>query len=279
MTPEGGHSRGGFYTVITEAVAYFATHGYESADALDEWMARIRRAALETLTPESVVDAELRRVLAGVYQREIDRGAILKRHPGVSRFTLENVKPKLRRELDRRVMASAQLIRLNRQEAIEGTLRRFSGWASSVPAGGSDVVARIETKREIRKALAQLPFQERRVAIDQGHKFVAALNSTIANDAGALAGKWHSHYRQRGYNARIEHAERDGHVFAIRGNWAIEKGLMKPGPDGYTDQIEAAAELPFCRCFYRYIYALRSLPDYMLTERGRAALSAVRAAA
>ena len=61
-------------------------------------------------------------------------------------------------------------------------------------------------------------------------------------------------------------------MYLIRGSWAQEKGLVKPGPVGYTDQITAPGEEVFCRCSLVYIYSIRALPDDMLTAAGRAAL-------
>jgi hypothetical protein len=266
-----------FFETVTEAIREFEANGFDSAERLAYWADRIRRAAVESLVPESVLDETLRKTLSSVYKRLIDDGQILKTHVGVPRFTIDRLKPKLRTELDRRLMVSRNLIKLNRQQAIEKTVQRFAGWASSVPAGGSRAVDVKDTKDNIRKSLTSLSFTERRVAIDQGHKFASALNDIIATDGGAIAAKWHSMWRRSGYQYREDHKERDQKVYAIRGNWAIEKGLMKSGPDGYTDQITKPGEEVYCSCSYQYLYNLRDLPDDMLTERGRESLAEARA--
>lgn len=266
-----------FFDVLTEAVADISEHGYDSQDRIDFWIREIKRAAEASLKPESVMEQMLNDAMRALYAKLVEKQGLLKYNPGVARFTLDRVKPQLRAELDRRILASANLIKLNRQQAIAKTLQRFSGWSTSIPKGGSDTDRR-EVKTSIRKALTQLPFEERRVLIDQGHKFTSALNTTLAVNAGAIAARWHSNWRQSGYQFRQDHKEIDGKVFAVRDNWAMEKGLMKIGPDGYTDQIEQPAELPFCRCAYRYIYNLRDVPDDMLTVKGRDELERVRVA-
>ena len=268
-----------FYEVLTAAISDIIENGYDSEERVAAWMRRLKEAATRTLVPERVLDTTLKDMMRAIYRQKIERGGILTQHPGVSRFTLDKVQPRLRAELDRRIMASANLIKLNRTASIEKTLQRFSGWATSIPPGGSDVASRKEAKEGIRKSLASLPFEERRVATDQAHKFVSNLNSILANDAGAIAGIWVSHKNEVNYNGRPQHNARDGHVFLIRDSWAHEKGLVKPGADGYTDDIEACGELVFCRCFYRYIYSLRHIPSEMLTEKGRAELERVRIAA
>ena len=99
------------------------------------------------------------------------------------------------------------------------------------------------------------------------------INNLIAVEGGAIAARWHSKWRQPGYQYREDHKERDGKIWAIRGNWAIEKGLMKPGPNGYTDEITMVNEEPFCDCSYVYLYTLRALPDTMLTAKGLKAIN------
>lgn len=277
----GYYPGGSFYTVLTAAINDLAAHGYDSAERVADWIRRIKEAAAASLTPSAVLDVALREALRSVYRREIDRGAILQRHPGVSRFTLQRVAPKLRAELDRRIMASAGLIKLDRERMIADTLDRLSGWATSIPAGGSDAVNRRALKERIRKPLASLPFQERRVIIDQSHKLVAAISETLAVDGGALAGHWVSHYTQRNYNYRPQHKhyDVDDKLFIVRGNWALTAGLIKPDGQRYVDEIERPGQLPFCRCYYRWIYNLRSLPADMLTVKGRAELERVKVAA
>ena len=70
----------------------------------------------------------------------------------------------------------------------------------------------------------------------------------------------------------------NGRVYAVRGNWAIEKGLMNAGPNGYIDEITQPGEDFDCMCVYRWLYNLRSLPEHMLTAKGQAELRRVRTA-
>jgi hypothetical protein len=268
-----------FYEVITAAVADITLHGYDSQARIDGWVQRIRAAAVAAMTPPEVLEAALKGTLSGVYHRMITQQGVFKLHPGifdaerptVARFKLERIKPQLRAELDRRLMTSANLIRLNRQAMIEKTNQRFQGWATSIPPGGSKAVDKPEVKTDIRKALAQLPFEERRVAIDQGHKLAADLNNIIATDGGAIALTWHSHWRQPGYNYREDHKERDGNVYLLRNSWAHKAGLVRPGPAGYYDSVTAVGQEVYCRCNAIYHYALQDLPPDMLTTKGRAA--------
>lgn len=263
--------------VVTEAVQDFTTNGFDSEERLTYWMAKIRKAALESMVSEASLQQILKGRLGADYASLIERYGILKNHRGIARFNIDRIRPELRGELDRRIMASANLIKLNRSQSIEKTLQRFSGWATSIPVGGSASVDKVDTKTNIRKSIKQLPFEERRVIIDQSHKLVSAINETVAVGNNALAVVWHSRYRVPNYDYRKDHKERDGNVYALRGNWALERGLMKAGIAGYYDQVTAFGEEVFCRCSGKYLYNLSDLPADMLTEKGKKALAEARA--
>lgn len=266
-----------FDQVIRAAIADMSLYGFDSMARVQRWTTAIRQAAIALMIPEAQAEQQLRETLVSTYSKFFDggemRAGVFKVHKGIPPFTVERLRPQTRLVLDRYIMSAANLIKLNREQAIEKTLQRFTGWSTSIPAGGSKVVDKRDTKSELRKALASLPYEERRVNIDQGHKLISAVSEVIAQDGGALAGVWHSHWKQVGYNYREDHKERDLLVYAVRGNWAMQKGLMKVGPAGYTDQITKPSEEVFCRCFYQWLYNLTDLPSDMLTAKGRAALN------
>ena len=139
-----------YYDVLTAAIDDLATNGYDSAERVAYWSQRIKEAAERTMGSESEMERQLREALRAVYGRLIEKGGIAQYHQGVGRFTIERVRPQLRAELDRRILAAANLIKLNRKESIEKTLRRFQGWSTSIPKGGSDAVKRREEKSKIR---------------------------------------------------------------------------------------------------------------------------------
>lgn len=233
-----------FADLVREAIADFSENGYDSEQRLEVWLDRLRDAAEAELMPEAEMQTQLRRTLETIYGRLIDRGEILSRFPGVSKFTLQNVRPELRDELARRIMANANLIKLNRRRAVEETLQRFAGWATSVPAGGAAPGQARKAAATVRRAVTGLPFIERRVSIDQGHKFAAALAATLARGSNALAMRWRQHYTRY---PRHTHKLRDGRVYLIRGSWAQEAGLVRPQEgSGYLDEITQPGEEVYC---------------------------------
>lgn len=265
-----------YYEAITAAVQDIAAHGYDSEARVAYWAEEIRRAAERSMKSEDEVQRMVREAMMAVFRKQVDLGGVLKRNPGVSAYTLAQVKPELHAELSRRVAASTNLIKLNRPAAIAKTQARFRGWATSVPAGGSKTVEKVEEKDNLRKALAQLPFEERRVVIDQAAKLFNSINTTVATNGGAIGAEWHSHKNQAGYDGRPAHNARDGKFFLLRGSWAQEAGLVRPGPAGYTDAVEQPSEFPFCKCSWEWKFSLRSIPRECLTAKGEAALREAR---
>lgn len=265
-----------FSEVLTAAVADLTEHGYDSSDRVSIWLDRLRVAARRSSMTDEQLNNSLRKSFSALYRSNIDRGSILKLNQGVSKFTIDSVKPKLRPEIDRRIHASANMIKRNREQMVNATLQRFEGWATSIPAGGTDAVNKTEVKSNIYKPFRKQSFEVRRVMVDQGHKFVANVNEIIANDGGAIAGIWHSNWRQINYNYREDHKDRDLKIYLIRNSWDHQKGLVKPGPNGYTDEITKPGEEVFCRCHYSYIYSLRDMPDNMLTAKGKEILALTR---
>jgi len=265
-----------YFEVLTEAIDTIAREGYQSPEQIDYWTDQIRRAAERSLRSETEIEAAVRDALGAIYRKNVEMGGILQRMSGVSAYTLERMKPELHAELGRRIAASLDLIKLNREQSIERTKQRFRGWATSIPAGGSDTVERREEKKQIRKALASASFEERRVTIDQGHKLFNAINTTVAVNGGAIGGVWKSHKFQVGYNGRVDHNARDDHFFLVRDSWAHKAGLVKPNKNGYTDDVEQPGQLPFCRCSWKYVMSLRSVPPECLTEKGKKALAEAR---
>jgi hypothetical protein len=268
--------RNQFYQVVSEAINDLIEHGFDSQERLDEWMRRLETAARALLVPRHVLENALRDGLQRVFARTTTTANLLKVHRGISQFTLEMVKPKLRAELDRRILAGASLIKLNREASVQRTLQRFAGWATSIPIGGTELADRADVKATVRRGIAALPFEERRVVIDQGHKLSSAINEIVATDGGAIAAKWRHTMEGGGYQARPVHEKRNNEIFLIRDSWAVKDELVRLASHQYTDQVEQPGQLVFCRCNWVFIYALRDLPPEMLSSKGRDELARVR---
>lgn len=269
-----------FGFLLGEAIRHFETVGFTSQEEIDAWTERLRQAAMRELPQDAEVYAKVKASLDALFRRYVDGGRVANLVPGVHKFTIESVKPHIRAELDRRIRASADLIKLNRAQKIDETLRRFQGWSTSIPAGGGATGKGFrQTKEHIAKPTKQARYEANRVAIDQGHKLVAAIANAVARGEGAIAAVWHSHWRQAGYDYRPDHKERDGKIYLMRDTWATAEGFVKPDGAGWFEDITQPGQEVFCRCFARYVTALSDLPAFMLTAKGAAKLAQFRAAA
>ncbi len=73
------------------------------------------------------------------------------------------------------------------------------------------------------------------------------------------------------------HKEKHGKKYAVKGNWALEKGLMNKG-DGLVDlDDEFLFSEEECKCRFIPFRNLRDLPESMMTEKGKKELERVRA--
>lgn len=258
-----------FKQVLAAAIADLSTTGYTNPDRIAEWLIRLRNAAEREIGPETEIERDTARRLIATFERLIDRDGILKFVPEVSRYTRAMIRPQLRAELDRRIMAAAELIRLDRRKAVQGTLDRFSGWSTSIPPGGDQTIDKVETRQALGKSVGQFRYEWRRLQNDQGHKLVANIADIVAQGAGAIAGIWNDHgEHDRSYNARKEHLARSGKTYLIRGSWAHAQGLVT-AVNGFTDEITAPGQEVSCRCWYQFIASPRRLPDQFLTRKGQ----------
>lgn len=254
------------YEVLTEAINHYVDRGWDSQDSLLDWSRKLRVAA----SREAPDDQIARKHLTSIYSRLVIDGGALREQPadGPKKITLDKIKPDLRKELDRRIFASANLIKLNREQAIERTVQRFEGWVSSIPPDGVSDIDKNGQKAEMKKSVSDLNFISRRVAIDQGHKLSSNVKYLLSIQGGAIGFRWHSPWRRPGYDYRKDHKERDELIYLVRDSWAVEQGLIKP-VNGFYDEITAAGEEVFCSCQVFPIYAPQKLPDEYLTEKGK----------
>lgn len=259
-----------FDKTLSRLVNEVSEKGFSDSQAMSIMMAQLRKAADSAFESDDQLMQKIRSALSKRFIQSIN-----KNKKEVGRYGVEKIMPSLRTELDRRIMANASMIKLNREQAIDKTLQRFSGWASSVPVGGSKVIKKSEVINNIKKTAKQLKFETRRREIDQGHKLIAAINDIVAVNNGAIASMWHSHWRRPGYDYRVDHKERDKKIYVIRNGWAKKEGLINKG-DGYTDEITQPGEEVYCSCYYEYVYSLSDLPSEMLTKKGKQELEQSR---
>lgn len=258
-----------YYRVLSEAIDDVLSRGFVSADQIALWQARLKDAAENSLRADAT--STLDRLLDNTFSRLVGTRRLLKNHVGLAPAVFDGLRPRLSTELTKFKLSSSAFLKARREEALLGSLRRFGGWASSIPPGGVSDRSRLVLRAEIKKPLASLPLQEVQAVKAQEANFVVALNTIVATEGEALAGLWHSQWRRPGYDYRPDHKENDLRVFLFRDSWAQRSGLLRRGP--WADAQPIPGTLLGCKCHYVYFYTLESLPLEVLSAKGRAALA------
>ena len=149
-----------------------------------------------------------------------------------------------------------------------------------IPIGGTkdkDTKSRIT---EIKKELRPLAKWDRLFYVHKAMSFPAEVQFLFSLEGNTIAAIWHYNPgdEQTDYPKTYDHKHRDGLVYAVRGNWAIAKGLMNAGSNGYLDEISRPSREIGCLCHLQWLSSISSLPTNMVTEKGFSELKRVRAA-
>ncbi|MHB8392368.1 MAG: hypothetical protein ACYDBH_22775 [Acidobacteriaceae bacterium] len=151
----------------------------------------------------------------------------------------------------------------------------ISSFLNEVPATAKARAAKISP---IKKEIRCLAKWNRLFYIYKALSFSAEIHYIFALESGPLAAIWrYTESDEQGeYTVTHNHKDRDRRVYAVRGNWAVEKGLMSVGLDGYIDDIDRPGQEVGCMCNLVWVSAIRDLPRSMLTERGQSELKRTR---
>jgi hypothetical protein len=253
--------------VVSAAISDLEDHGFDGMARVDRWVGLLSRDAVASAPVMPAVVADLNRRLDKEYKRAVhtQRG---KHHVGLEPSAIRAVEASLEGMVERRLEAAKVVLEGARSAAIHTAIRRFVGWATSLPAAGqpSDKQARM-ARDGVLKALKGISRAEGRIVDDQCRKLTSDIGGAVASQREAIAGIWHSRWREPGYDYRPDHKDRDLLVYLVRDSWAVRGGLVRG--KRYTDDVTRPAEEPNCKCHYQWVYQLSDLPEAMLTKRGR----------
>jgi hypothetical protein len=253
-----------FDKLLREAVKHFSKFGFTSPADVNDWTTRLNAAAESALDVDTA-KAKVERALAGSFTRALGRGRLQGRKGQVSKLSMDQLEPKLRGELEKRLYAAREAVDGAHRQALEKVQNRFLGLAT---AGAKPGAAR-EHAKPITKAIRDARAQERMTAVDQTMKLMRTMDEVVAADSGSIGGYWDATWdivRKH----RPEHAARHGLFYVRRGSWADSQGLVSH-PEGFMDEFDMPGVLINCQCEYHYVYDLSDAPPEALTAKGRAA--------
>ena len=148
-----------------------------------------------------------------------------------------------------------------------------------VPTGGTKDKAINGQITEIMEQIRHLAKWNRLFYTYKARSFPAEIEYIFMLAGNPIAAIWcYSNLDAQGeYQKTYDHEQRNRHVYAVRGNWAIKKGLMQVGPDGYLDEIGIPGREIGCMCSLQWVINVRKLPGNMITEKNDTKLSRVTA--
>lgn len=202
------------------------------------------------------------------FKSEVDNKVLHRRHD-IEGYIIAALYFLLRNEKDNRIHFAKRLTDMRREETKETVMRRFEGWASSIPVN-REIINKREILNFIVKPIKELPKREREIVSDQTRKLSSNMDAIVAKEVGAIGYFWHSLFRVPGYNYREEHKhlDLDGKFIILKDSWAYQEGYIKRGNQIYQDDIECPGELPNCKCTAKYVYDLDAVPKECLTIKG-----------
>jgi len=164
--------------------------------------------------------------------------------------------------------------KIYQDEQLKQFYELLSSFVSQVPIGGSKDKSIKSKMSNIKRELRSLVKWSQLFYAYKAASFPSEVEYLFALKGNPIAAVWRYNMldEQGEYQKTYDHKGRDGSVYAVRGNWALEKGLMTVGPNGYIDETGRPKQEIGCMCWNEWLYGLRDLPDEMLTVKGKAEL-------
>lgn len=204
-------------------------------------------------------------------------------HKGITKASIKDLKPKMKKELEKRVTLSFNLMKNQENELKQKMASRFLNWVS---IDSKEVRGNTTSKQSL---LNFLDFAKENgiaedhakfILKDQTRKMITALDFMVADQNGAIAGVWKNRGDRRvvgnpnglyptGNLAHGDHWDRENKVYLFKNSWAVQKGFAKS--DYYYEDLEdgGVGVAIGCRCRLEMIYDLRDLPTEFLTKKGK----------
>lgn len=206
---------------------------------------------------------------------------VYKDNKGITKASINDLKPKFKKRLENRILNSFQLIKNKDEETKNALASRFLNYVT------------IDSKEVRGKGAGEksfLDFMEfaKEMGIDENHalfiledqtrKLTSELNQIVAKENGAIGCIWKTRRDKRvvgnpdglypeGNKAHNDHYERENKFFVYKDGWAYKQGLIKG--EIYDNLEDGGVGVAIgCRCWVVNIYDLFDVPSENLTKKG-----------
>jgi len=151
----------------------------------------------------------------------------------------------------------------------------LTDFLDGIPEGGTKAAVLRSHVNPIKKALTELLQWGVSLSRLQASTFMSEVRDFLTLCSGAIAMIWH--YSPWGCLVP-SHKDLDGQWYAVRGNWAIQKGLMQVSPNGFHDEVKKRRRELGCMCTSQFVFTFTRLPQDMLTPAGSTSVANAPAA-
>lgn len=202
-------------------------------------------------------------------------------HKGITKQSLNDLKPKFRKELENKVQISFNLMKNQENEIKQKLASRFINYVTidskEVRGNGASKKSLLEFL-DFAKENGIAENHAKFILQDQTRKLTASLDDIIAKENGAIGAIWHNRGDKRvtGYpnginkptQAHGDHWEREGVFYVFKDSWGYKKGYID-APVYENLEDGGVGKAIGCRCWLQYIYDLRDVPYANLTKKGK----------
>ncbi len=198
----------------------------------------------------------------GVESAENDLGAV---DPAVSeRF--DEFLPSLRNLLEECVAVHAEQAGVFLAQQRSTFERLLSDFIDEIPEGGTKAAVVRSHVNPIKNALAELLQWAADLDRLQATSFASEVRDFLTPAANnAIAMVW----RYSPWSCLVSsHRDLDERLYAVRGNWALQKGLMLVPSGGFSDEVKSRRRELGCMCTFQFVFNVTGLPTDTLTPAG-----------
>lgn len=208
-----------------------------------------------------------------------------KNHKDLRGYTLDDIRPDLRKELQKRTYEALSKIDIDDKELMNKLEDIFVHWVVDEPdKAGEKSEKNLKKRLKLTKEEKEKRKKIQRIMIDQSMKLQSNLDNIIARSHQAVGFIWKTRrddkvagnpagkYPNVDKNSTVhgDHYSRQDKIYFFRdNNWALENGLLDKANIEYAEFPDGLPGQPLnCRCYASYIYDLYDLPASMLSVKG-----------
>lgn len=198
---------------------------------------------------------------------------------GLKGWRLEKIKPALRKEYKKSLLANILLITTQNESMMSLLRSRFTDWI--LKSSRDQNADSLKKALDITQATAKVNKRVNMIIKDQTRKSLNTYDEVVAKEYEAIGFIWNTRrdkkvvgnptglYPGNGNEKHRNHYERQGKFYFYKDTWAIKKGLINTKAKNFkwAEFEDGMPGIPInCRCFAYNIYDIEDVPKEFLKK-------------